>query len=491
MEYSAIYSDIATRTNGDIYIGVVGPVRTGKSTFIKRFMQLMVLPFIENTAFASRARDELPQSAAGRTIMTAEPKFVPEKAVEIQLADGVKFRTRLIDCVGYMVDGALGGDENEKPRMVKSPWFEGEVPFDTAAETGTRKVIAEHSTVGIVVTTDGSIGDIPRQNYVDAEKRVISELTALSKPFVVLLNCVSPESDSAKKLAKTLSEEYAHAVIPVNCTELDESGITEILKALLFEFPLREIALSLPPWVLLLDGENPIKKEIYAALRAFADDTSYMKDLTVKDKNITSPSIKQSRITGIQLGTGCVSMEITLLPQLFYDILSETAHVKVENDAQLLPCIMQLAKIKEKYDKISAALEQAESSGYGVVMPSAEEMRLEEPQVVKQDGRYGVRLKASAPSLHVIKAVINTEIAPVVGSEKQSEELINSLMEKADDDPEKIWQSNIFGKSLQQLVSDGVQTKLLNMPDDARAKMCSTLERVINDGCQGLICIIL
>ncbi|MEG2165602.1 MAG: stage IV sporulation protein A, partial [Ruthenibacterium sp.] len=367
MEATRIYEDIATRTGGDIYIGVVGPVRTGKSTFIKRFMELMVLPQIANEAFGKRAKDELPQSAAGRTIMTTEPKFVPEKAVEINLENGTRFRTRLIDCVGYMVQGAMGHEENEKPRMVKSPWFEEAVPFDLAAETGTRKVICEHSTIGLVVTTDGSISDISRKGYEEAEERVIAELTAIEKPFVILLNCVAPESTQSKALATQLAQKYNRAVLPISCVDMTREDIGEILKSVLFEFPLREIAFALPKWVPMLENTHPLQQQIYASLRAFASETQVMKDLLVKGKAIACDAVQQSRITEIALGSGCVSMELCLRPELFYEVLGQATGLAIADETDLMPCVIALAKIKAQYEKIRVALEQVEATGYGIV----------------------------------------------------------------------------------------------------------------------------
>ena len=491
MSYSNIYSDIARRTGGDIYIGVVGPVRTGKSTLINRFMELMVLPQIKNEAFAQRARDELPQSAAGRTIMTTEPKFVPEKAVSIELEDGVTFRTRLIDCVGYMVQGAMGHEENEHPRMVKSPWYDEAVSFDLAAETGTRRVITEHSTVGLVVTTDGSISDIPRAGYETAEERVVSELEATGKPFVILLNCVAPDSEEAKALAQRLREKYGRTVMPVSCVDLTQEDITEILKSLLLEFPLKEIAFTMPKWVTLLEPEHWLQKSVYESARAYAAETSLMKDLLTQGKTVQCESLKGSKVNAIDLGTGSVGITLTLLPELFYRVLSELAGLNVTDEASLMPCVLQLSKAKAQYEKIRTALEQAEATGYGIVMPTMDELRLEEPEIVNQGGRYGVRLKASAPSLNLFRTTICTEVAPIVGTERQSEELVKSLLADFEADPSKIWQSNIFGKSLHELVNEGLQNKLLHMPEDARLRLGETLERVINEGCSGLICIIL
>ena len=491
MDHCNLYTDIATRTGGDIYIGVVGPVRTGKSTFIKRFMELMVLPEIQSEAFSQRARDELPQSAAGRTIMTTEPKFVPEQAVSIDLEDGASFRTRLIDCVGYMVPGVMGHEENEKPRMVKSPWFDEEVPFDVAAETGTRKVICEHSTIGLVVTTDGSISDIPRSGYEKAEERVIQELEAIQKPFIILLNCVAPESLESMTLAEELSKKYGRTVMPVSCVELTEETITEILKNVLFEFPLKEIAFSMPKWVTMLDHGHWLQEAVYTAVQEFAAGASVMKDIASSPRAVECPYVKTSKMKFIDLGTGCATMALELQDDIFYKVLGETTGLEICDEASLMPCIINLARIKTQYEKIKSALDEVNATGYGIVMPGIDELTLEEPEIVHQGGRYGVRLRASAPSINMIRTEISTEVAPIVGSERQSEELVKSLLADFEEDPGKIWQSNIFGKSLHELVNEGLQNKLLHMPSEARTRLQETIERVINEGCSGLICIIL
>ena len=491
MFHSDIYMDIAQRTGGDIYIGVVGPVRTGKSTFIKRFMELMVLPEIQNDAFAQRARDELPQSAAGRTIMTTEPKFVPEQAVSIDLDNGVTFRTRLIDCVGYMVAGAMGHEEDEKPRMVKSPWFEEEVPFDVAAETGTRKVICEHSTIGLVITTDGTISDIPRAEYEQAEQRVIAELDAIQKPYVILLNCVAPESPESRDLAAAMSAKYGRPVLPVSCVDLTVEDITEILKQVLFEFPMKEIAFAMPRWVTALEPGHWLQDSVYKAVQQYAEGISIMKDAIQPGNPVQCEYIKGGHLRSLDMGTGCVVMELNLQEDIFYKILSEETGLDVFDEASLMPCIVNLANIRRKYEKIESALEEVNATGYGIVLPSMDELRLAEPEIMRQGGRYGVRLRASAPSIHMMRAEIATEVAPIVGTEKQSEELVTSLLSDFEAEPLKIWQSNIFGKSLHELVNEGVQNKLLNMPPEARQRIQQTLERVINEGCSGLICIIL
>lgn len=491
MDYSHLYQDIATRTGGDIYIGVVGPVRTGKSTFIKRFMELLVLPEIKNKTFATRARDELPQSAAGRTIMTTEPKFVPERAVDIALEGGAHFRTRLIDCVGYMVQGAMGHEEGDAPRMVKSPWFDEAVPFDLAAETGTHKVISEHSTIGLVVTTDGTISDLPRAAYEEAEARVVAELDEFEKPFIILLNCTAPDKPAAKQLAALLSEKYHHAVLPVSCVDLTREDIEEILKSVLFEFPLKEIAFSMPSWVTMLSPEHWLQRELYTSIRTFAAATQYMKDLVEPGVAVQCEHLQSGKFTGISLGTGCVEMRLVLKDDIFYKVLSEMTGLPIEDEAGLMPCVMELAKVRAKYEKLRGAIEQVEATGYGIVMPSMDELELAEPEIMQKSGSYGVRFKASATSIHMMKAVIQTEVAPIVGSEKQSEDLVKSLLEDYATNPTKVWESNLFGKSLYELVGEGLQNKLLNIPQEARGRFAGTLERVINEGCNGLICIIL
>ena len=490
MTNTGIYQDIAARTGGDIYIGVVGPVRTGKSTFIKRFMETLVLPKIAGGQARMRAVDELPQSAAGRTIMTTEPKFIPEQAVDIQPEEGVSLRARLVDCVGYLVPGAMGAQEDDRPRMVKSPWFDEEVPFDVAAETGTQKVICEHSTIGLVVTTDGSISDIPRESYAAAEERVIRELEALGKPFVILLNCVSPASVSARQLAEEMSEKYARKVLPVSCLELEMEDITEILKSVLYEFPLKELAFCMPRWVTMLDKEHWLQQAVYGAVQSYAEQLHTVRDVMEADR-LDCEYLSSSRVLGAELGTGCVRVELALKNDIFYRILGETTGLEISDEASLMPCVIQLARIRKEYEKVRSALEQVEATGYGIVMPSLDELTLEEPEIIRQGGRYGVRLRAGAPSIHMMKTDIHTEVAPIVGSEKQSEELVMSLMKDFDEDPLRIWESNIFGKSLHELVNEGLHSKLLHMPQEARTKLQETLERIINDGCSGLICIIL
>lgn len=492
MNNSSIYNDIATRTGGDIYIGVVGPVRTGKSTFIKRFMDSVVLPNMEDGSMKDRATDELPQSSAGRTIMTTEPKFIPENAVKITLPDNASFNVRMIDCVGYIVPSSLGYIEGDQPRMVRTPWYESEIPFNMAAEIGTKKVITEHSTIGLVITTDGSISDIPRDEYEEAEERVVKELRELGKPFVVLLNCMSPRSDSAQKLANDLSKKYSVPVMAVNCLELNEQEIKEIITQILFEFPVKEIGVDLPLWLVTLPENHPLKSETYKYVLKSIDEVGFVRDISqMTDTLMGCEHITEARISNMDLGVGSAWITVQMNEGLFYKILEETTGVRVENEQGLLSCIKELAEIKKEYQRIKSALEEVQTTGYGIVMPTIDELTLEEPEIVKQGGKYGVRLCASAPSIHMMKADIKTEVAPIVGSESQSEDLVKYLLEGFQDDPRKIWDSNIFGKSLNELVNEGLRNKLYHMPTDARMKFQETLERVINEGCNGLLCIIL
>ncbi len=487
-----IYTDIARRTDGDIYIGIVGPVRTGKSTFIKRFMEQLVIPNIESDFRRERAVDELPQSAAGKTIMTTEPKFIPEDAVEISVGENARFNVRLIDCVGYIVPSSIGYIENEAPRMVMTPWFSEEVPFNMAAEVGTRKVITEHSTIGLVVTTDGSISDIPRSEYEESEQRVINELKAINKPFVILLNCVDPKSGKAAELCREMEEKYGTAVIPVNCLELDSSDIDGILMQVLFSFPIKEINISMPKWITELPKGHWLKTEIFDCVRDAAKDVKTVRDARgIVDKIRECEDITYSDMKNIDLGKGSADISVTLRSELFYRILGETTGIEIKSESDLLPLLKDLTQIKRSYEKIENALREVEATGYGIVMPTIDELTLEEPEIVRQGGKYGVKLRASAPSIHMMKADIITEVSPIVGSEKQSEELVMYLLRDFEENPGKIWESNIFGKSLHELVNEGLHNKLYRMPMDARLKLQETLERIINEGCGGLICFIL
>lgn len=492
MENLSLYQDIRSRTDGDIYIGVVGPVRTGKSTFIKNFMDLLVIPNIENEYKRERAQDELPQSAAGRTIMTTEPKFVPNEAIEITLGDNIRFKTRLVDCVGYLVNNAIGYLEDDVPRMVKTPWSDEEIPFETAAELGTRKVIAEHSTIGILVTTDGSITDIPREDYISAEERVVSELKELNKPFVIVLNSDDPTSDYTRKLADRLEEKYGVSVIPTDCTNLSIDDINDMFGKLLYEFPIEQMNITLPRWVDTLSDDHWLKKQLYSEIKDAFSNISVLKQVDDSVSTIRSTDIiSNTKLDEINLGSGNVNVDIALNDNLFYQILTEMTGVPVENEGDLFATMTSLAQTKKEYDKIAYALEEVKAKGYGIVTPSMDDLILEEPEMVKQGSRFGVKLKAKAPSIHMIRADITTEVSPIVGSEKQSEELVTYLLSEFETDPKKIWESNIFGKSLHELVNEGLQNKLYRMPEDAQMKLQETLERIVNEGSGGLICIIL
>lgn len=487
-----IYSDIALRTQGDIYIGVVGPVRTGKSTFIKRFMDTMVIPNIDGDYQKERARDELPQSAAGRTIMTTEPKFVPEEAVTLTMDDNVQFRVRLIDCVGYIVPSSVGYIEEDQPRMVHTPWYDEEIPFNMAAEIGTKKVICEHSTIGLVVTTDGSISSIPREEYEEAEERVIEELKSLSKPFVVLLNSETPSASETIQLASKLSDKYGVPVIPANCLEMTEKEINQVIAQILYEFPVTSVSLDMPAWIKCLDDDNEMKSELFASVKENCQVLSSINSVKKFVDLLSGEShVEAVRIAQMDLSTGAVHINIQISSKYFYQILSDKCSLSIHNEKQLMAQMLALVEVKNKFARFEKALQDVESSGYGIVMPSMDEMRLDEPEIMKQGGRYGVKLKAQAPSIHMIKCNTYTEVAPIVGSESQSQELVMYLLKEFEENPSEIWNTNIFGKPLLDLVNEGLNNKLYRMPEDARNKFRETIERVINEGCSGLICIIL
>lgn len=487
-----IYQEIATRTGGDIYIGVVGPVRTGKSTFVKRMMEALVIPHIENVYQRERAKDELPQSGSGKTIMTAEPKFVPEDAVEISPDGTAALSVRMIDSVGYMIPGAIGMEEDGQPRMVTTPWFPHEISMTEAAELGTKKIMEEHCSIGIVITTDGTITDISREDYVQAEGRAIQDMKATGKPFLVLVNSAEPNSAGAKALQKRLQDAYQVRCMCVNCLTLQEQEIRDILAGILYEFPVTEIQFFLPRWMDALPVEHAIKAALFEAMRRNAEKISTLSEAEPALRQLCQlETVEDFTVRSVDPGTGIVVCELGFPEALFYQVLTERSGFQVENDGDLMRLLAELASVKQAYDKVASALEQVRATGYGIVMPTPDEMRLEVPQIVRKGGNYGVKMKASAPSIHMLRADIETEISPIVGDEKQSEALLQYLLNEYEEDPEKLWDSNIFGKSVFELVNDGLGTKLRRMPEEARFKLQTTLSRIINEGSSGLLCIIL
>ena len=492
MEVNDIFRDIAERTGGDLYLGVVGGVRTGKSTFIKRLMELMVLPNMTNVYDRERAKDELPQSAAGRTVMTTEPKFVPNEAVEIQVTPNLNVKIRMVDCVGYRVEGALGYEEDDGPRMVSTPWFEEPIPFQEAAEVGTRKVISEHSTMGLVVTTDGSITDIPRENYVEAEERVIEEMKSINRPFLVLLNSTDAAGEEALKLAAELSEKYDTPVIPIDCAQIDQADILHILEKLLYEFPVNEVNINLPPWVEELELKHWLRQKFEDSIRETVKNVRRLRDVDGAVESLADYDfVEQVSLRSMDMGTGSAAISITSGPQLFYQVLSEQSGFDIGGEKELFRLVKDLSVAKREYDKVADALGEVRENGYGVVMPTLDELILEEPELIRQGNRFGIKLKASAPSLHLIKADITTEITPIIGTERQCEELVQYMLKEFEDNPQKIWKSEIFGKSVHDLVREGIQNKLLRMPENAQDKLQETLQRIVNEGSGGLICIII
>ena len=485
----SIYADIARRTGGNVYIGVVGPVRTGKSTLIKRIMEQLVIPGIDDPYRKERARDELPQSGSGRTIMTSEPKFIPEEAAEISPDGKTKLRVRMIDSVGYMVPGAVGAEEDGTPRMVTTPWYDHEIPMAQAAELGTKKVMEEHCSIGIVVTTDGTVTDIPREDYLDAEKRAIADMQKTGKPFLIIINSRNPSGEAAAKAADAIQREYGIQPMTADCQSLDAEGIGRILKALLYAFPMTELRVHLPRWLDALEEEHPVKAALYQALLRCSGEIRYLSQAEETLQSLQQlEQVQDYTLRGVSLSEGYVSCAIVLPEQLYYEILSTKAGLTIENDAQLLSLLMELAKVKQEYDKISDALTAVKATGYGVVQPSAEEMKLEKPEIIRKGSTFGVKLKAGAPSIHMVRVDLDTEISPMVGDEKQSRDLIEHL---TGEDPEHLWQSNIFGKSVYDLIQEGLTAKLVRMPTEVRGKFRGTLTRIVNEGATGLICLIL
>lgn len=491
MNKSSIYKSISERTGGDIYIGVVGPVRSGKSTFIRKFMEELVIPNIAQSYMRERTIDELPQASAGRTIMTTEPKFIPEEAVTVSLDDTAAVNIRMIDCVGYIIPSAVGYIENGEPRMVRTPWFDSEVPFNMAAEIGTQKVITEHSTVGVVVTTDGTVTGLDRDEYEECEERVIGELLSLNKPFVVLMNSLHHDSEEVKELCRKLEDKYGVPVIPVNCLDMTRDDIQNILANLLFAFPVKEINIAMPKWLNSLGKNHKLKTEIFDYIKSSCDKVNKLRDVSEFCEALSGcDKISETKISQLDPGSGVCKVSLSLDPTLFYKVLSEESGLEINGENELMPTILELVKFKKQFAKFSDALEQVDEMGYGIVMPEQEELTLDEPEIIRQGGKYGVRLKANAPSIHLIRADISAEVAPIVGSEKQSEELVTYLLNDFEDDPARIWDTNIFGKSLSELVSEGLHSKLNRLPADAREKLREAVERIINEGCSGLICLI-
>ena len=492
MAEHSIYQDIAARTGGDIYIGVVGPVRTGKSTFIKRFMEALVLPSLPEGYARDRARDELPQSAGGRTVMTTEPKFIPDEAVTLSLQGGANARVRMVDCVGYLIPEVLGTEENGQPRMVRTPWQEEPMPFVEAAELGTHKVIHEHATIGMLVTTDGSIGEIGRASYVEAEERIVSELKALGKPFAIILNTANPAAESAVQLAYELEAKYDVPVALVNCLDLNGEDIRHILEMVLHEFPVCEIAVSLPAWIEVLEPTHRIRQSLENAVRQCAQGVRRAGDIEPCFAPLgDNEYVEEAAVDRVDLGQGRAHVAVTPREGMLYRVMSEMTGFEVDCEESLLRLLCSLSEMKKEYDKVADALRSVNESGYGIVMPEVQDLHLEEPEIVKQTGGYGVHLRAAAQSIHMIRANIETEINPIVGTEQQSEDLIKYMMKEFESDPASIWQSNLFGKTLYELVNEGLHAKLDHMPAESRERLSGTLERIINEGSNGLICILL
>lgn len=484
-----IYSDIAARTGGNVYIGVVGPVRTGKSTLIKRIMETMVIPAITDPYRRQRATDELPQSGSGRTIMTSEPKFVPEEAVEVSPDGKTNLRLRMIDSVGYMIPGAVGAEEEGVPRMVSTPWADAPIPMTEAAELGTKKVMEEHCSIGLVVTTDGSITDIPREDYLEAEARAIRDMQATGKPFLVIVNTRNPGSSESGAVQDLLRSRYGVESVAADCQALNPDGIAQLLEQLLYSFPLQEVRVFLPRWLDALEMEHPVKAAIYSALQQRAREIAALAQAEPTLRKLQElEEVLGVSIRGVDLGTGTISCALEVKDSLFYEILSSRAGLAIQNDAQLLQLLTELSQVKKEYDRIADALASVQATGYGIVMPSPQDTTLEKPEVVRKGSTYGVKLKAQAPSIHMIRVDVDTQISPMVGGEQQSQDLIGYLTEE---DPERLWESNLFGKSLGAMVQEGITGKLLRTPEDVRAKFRGSLSRVVNEGANGLICLIL
>lgn len=491
METYNVYKDIKARTGGEIYIGVVGPVRTGKSTFIKRFMEQMVLPEMADEHQMNRTRDELPQSAAGKTIMTTEPKFIPKEAAHIQLGDGIQAKVRLIDCVGFMVDGAAGHEENEKERLVKTPWFETEIPFTRAAEIGTRKVINDHSTIGIVITTDGSFGELKRDAYRQAEETAVNELKAIGKPFIILLNSDRPYSEETRRVAAEMQDYYDVTVLPVNCEQLKKEDINTILEQVLKEFPVTEVDFYIPKWLEILPSTHWLKEEVVQMAKNMMGKARHMKDVPSDWSDDTSDAVKSMRVDNMEMSDGSVSVRVDMDDNYYYQTLSDFTGMPITDEYQLMQTLKNLGQMQSEYGKVLNALNQVRMKGYGVVTPERSEIILDEPQLIKHGNKYGVKMRAEAPSINLIKAHIQTEIAPIVGSEQQAEDLIAYMKDNAKRKEDGIWDTNIFGKSIEQIVEDGIQAKVSQMTEECQMKLQDALQKIINDSNGGMICIII
>lgn len=490
MDSFQVYRDMKARTNGEIYIGVVGPVRTGKSTFIKRFMDLLVLPNMTDEHARERTKDELPQSASGTTIMTTEPKFVPKEAASVRLSDDVEVKIRLIDCVGFMVEGASGHIENDTERQVKTPWFEYEIPFTKAAAIGTQKVIHDHATIGFVVTTDGSVTDLPRENYIEAEEKTVRELKTIGKPFVILLNCKKPYSEETRTLQNELEQKYGASVVPVNCEQMKPEDIHEIMRQVLYEFPITEAEFYIPKWVEMLSREHRIKKDLLEQVRSVMTDLEDVRSIVAKEMNTDSSYIKDMTVEQIEMDTGKVRIQIRYEQSYYYEVLSELTGTQIKGEYELISTVKELASMREELSSLKDAFTNVKMKGYGVVTPSKEDIRLEEPVIIKQGSKFGVKIRSEAPSIHMIRANIETEIAPIVGSEKQAQDLADYI-KKESETPEGVWGTNIFGKTVEELVMDGMKNKIAMIGDESQMKLQDSMQKIVNDTNGGLVCIII
>lgn len=485
-----LYNDISKRTGGEIYIGVVGPVRTGKSTFIKRFMDILVLPRIEDEHEKMRTRDELPQSSGGKTITTTEPKFIPKDAAQIEICEGVNVKVRLIDCVGYMVEGAAGHMEEDTERMVKTPWFQEEIPFTQAAEIGTRKVIQDHSTIGIVITTDGSFGELPGNVYRDAEEQTIMELKHIGKPFVVLLNTTKPFSEEVKNEVREMENRYEVKVLPVNIDQLKREDITEILEQVMYEFPISVLEFYAPKWMDIMSVNNPMKQNIIEKLREIMIKVCTVRDLLEQEIALESEYVKRCKLDHVNIADGTAAYQIEADNRYYYDLLSSITGEQITGEYQLMQLLQTLAEMKKEYNKVLNALDSVRQKGYGVVTPDRKEITLEDPTLIRHGGKFGVKIKAQSPSIHMIKANIETEIAPIVGTQQQAQDLIRYISD-AETTKDGIWETNIFGKTVEQLVNDGITSKISMIGEESQVKLQDTMQKIVNDSSGGMVCIII